>query len=168
LGKTLRVRAATPADAQDIAHIYNQGIEDRIATYETTLRSPEDIQEWFDGKHPVVVTEDEHGEIIAFASTSQYRSRPCYAGIAEFSVYVERTKRGGGIGRVTLEGLVQAAEEASFWKLVSRVFVENNVSRALLRSLGFREVGIYYKHAKLDSVWTDVVIVERLLPANLD
>lgn len=166
--KILRVRAATPADAQAIAYIYNQGIEDRVATYETTLRSPEDIQGWFDEKHPVVVTEDERGEVVAFASTSQYRSRPCYAGVAEFSVYVERTRRGGGIGRTTLEGLVQAAEEAGFWKLVSRVFVENNASRALLRSLGFREVGIYYKHAKLDGIWTDVVIVERLLPANLD
>lgn len=157
---------ATPADASAIARIYNQGIEDRIATYETTLRSPEDIQAWFDGKHPIVVAEDDQ-KIIAFASTSGYRPRPCYAGIAECSVYVEREVRGRGVGRATLEALLDAAEEAGFWKLVSRVFVENTASRALIRSLGFREVGIYYKHARLDGVWTDVVIVERLLPANL-
>ncbi len=54
-----------------------------------------------------------------------------------------------------------------FWKLVSRVFVENAPSRRLLRSAGFREVGVYEKHAKLDGAWKDVVIVERLLPPNL-
>ena len=56
-----------------------------------------------------------------------------------------------------------AAKEAGFWKLLSRVFVENQASRRLIQSLGFREVGVYEKHAKLDGVWRDVVIVERLL-----
>jgi phosphinothricin acetyltransferase len=104
---------------------------------------------------------------VAFASTSHYRDRSCYAGIAEFSVYVRRDWRGQGAGRITLETLLQQAEQAGFWKLVSRVFVENITSRTLLRSLGFREVGVYEKHAQLDGVWRDVVIVERLLPANL-
>lgn len=162
----IQLRVATPADASAIAFIYNQGIADRIATYETEPRSPEDIQAWFDGVHPIVVGE-ENAEIIAFASTSTYRPRPCYAGIAEFSVYVKREKRGHGAGRVTLEALINEAEKAGFWKLVSRVFIANTASRALLGTLGFREVGIYYKHAKLDGVWTDVVIVEKLLPANL-
>jgi phosphinothricin acetyltransferase len=56
---------------------------------------------------------------------------------------------------------------AGFWKLLSRVFTDNIGSRALIRSLGFREVGIYEKHGCLDGVWRDVVIVERLIPANL-
>jgi len=162
----IQLRVATPADASAIAYIYNQGIADRIATYETEPRSPVDIQAWFDGVHPIVVGE-ENTEIIAFASTSTYRPRPCYAGIAEFSVYVKREKRGLGAGRVTLEALINEAEKAGFWKLVSRVFIANTASRALLGTLGFREVGIYYKHGKLDGVWTDVVIVEKLLPANL-
>jgi L-amino acid N-acyltransferase YncA len=156
-------RAATPDDAEVIARIYNQGIEDRLATFETRLRSAEDIRAWFDGVHPIVVIEWE-GEVIAFASTSSYRERECYAGIAEFSVYVARAARGRGAGRLAMEALMRAAEQAGFWKLVSRIFVENVASRALLRALGFREVGIYEKHARLDGVWRDVVIVERLLP----
>lgn len=162
----LQLRNATPADASAIAFIYNQGIEDRVATYETEPRTPADIQTWFDGTHPIVVAEDDT-EIIAFAATSIYRPRPCYAGIAEASLYVKRERRRHGVGRATLEALLSEAEKAGFWKLVSRVFVENTASRSLLQSLGFREVGIYYKHAKLDGVWTDVVIVEKLLPTNL-
>ena len=162
----MNTRIAALHDAATIAAIYNQGIEDRSATFETRLRSAEEVQQWFDGVHPVLVVENEQG-VIAFASTSAYRSRECYAGIAECSVYVKRDMRGHGTGRLAAEAIIHAAEEAGFWKLVSRVFVDNMASRALLKSLDFREVGVYYKHAKLDGVWRDVVIVERLLPANI-
>jgi phosphinothricin acetyltransferase len=66
-----------------------------------------------------------------------------------------------------MEALIEAAEQAEFWKLVSRVFVENAPSRQLLHSVGFREVGVYEKHARLDGEWRDVVIVERLITSNL-
>lgn len=162
----MQARKAFPTDAAEIATIYNQGIEDRVATFETRERTAEDIEGWFDRVHSVVVLEQD-GSVIAFASTSAYRDRECYAGIAEFSVYVHRDWRKQGIGRITLEALLREAELVGFWKVVSRVFVENTASRALLRSLGFREVGIYEKHGKLDGVWRDVVIVERLFPGNL-
>ena len=162
----MRARPAVPDDATAIARIYNQGIEDRGATFETRTRTPEDARAWFDGLHPIVVVED-GGQIIAFASTSTYRPRACYAGIAEFSVYAAREFRGRGAGRLAMEALIREAERAGFWKLVSRVFPENTASLGLLRSLGFREVGRYEKHGQLDGVWRDVVIVERLIPANL-
>ena len=162
----LRTRAAAPDDAEAIARIYNEGIEDRVATFETRPRSAEDVGGWFDGVHPIVVAED-GGRVLAFASTSTYRPRDCYAGIAEFSVYVAREARGRGAGRAAMEALIAASERAGFWKLVSRVFPQNTASLRLLKSLGFREVGRYEKHAKLDGAWLDVVIVERLLPANV-
>ncbi len=161
----LKARTATPMDAAAIARIYNQGIEDRVATFETRPRSAEDVAAWFDGVHPTVVVEAE-GEVVAFASTSTYRPRECYAGIAEFSVYVAREARGRGAGRVAMLALLDAAEAAGFHKLVSRVFPENAASLALLRSVGFRKVGVYEKHGRLDSAWRNVVIVERLIPAN--
>jgi phosphinothricin acetyltransferase len=160
---TLKTRLAAPDDAEAIAAIYNQGIEDRIGTFETRLRAADDIRGWFDGVHPVVVAHDENGRVIAFASTSTYRPRDCYAGIAEYSVYVERGERGRGAGRAAMLALIEAARAAGFWKLVSRIFVENTTSRALMLSLGFREVGIYERHGKLDGVWHDVVIVEKLI-----
>lgn len=162
----MKARAATVDDANMISAIYNQGIEDRVATFETHLRSSEEVRAWFDGIHPIIVVENEQG-VIAFARTSSYHNRECYTGIAECSVYVIHGMRHHGAGRLALEALLLAAETAGFWKLVSRVFVENKASRALIQALGFREVGIYYKHAKLDGVWRDVIIVERLLIANL-
>ncbi len=158
----MNARPATLADAADITRIYNQGIEERVATFETRPRVAADIERWFDGVHPVVVVEDDSGT-LAFASTSMYRTRQCYAGIAEFSVYVAREARGRGAGRAAMNALIDAARAAGFWKLLSRVFPENAASRALLQSVGFREVGVYRRHAQLDGVWRDVVIVERLL-----
>ena len=162
----MRPRPAVPEDAGAIARIYNGGIEERIATFETRARTAEEVLSWFGGRHPVVVVE-EGGEVLAFAATSEYRSRGCYAGVAEFSVYADRGARGRDAGGMAMGALIPVAERAGFWKLVSRVFVENAPSRRLLRSASFREVGVYEKHARLDSAWRDVVIVERLLPSNL-
>jgi phosphinothricin acetyltransferase len=162
----LRARPATPSDAGAIASIYNQGIEDRTATFETRPRSPDEVAAWFDGVHPVVVVEGADG-VVAFAATFVYRPRECYSGIAEVSVYVERSARRRGAGRLAAAAIIAQSEAAGYWKLVSRIFVENAASRALCRSLGFREAGVYKKHGRLDGVWRDVVIVERLIPANL-
>ncbi len=156
------VRPAIPGDAEAIAAIYNQGIEDRVGTFETKPRTKEDILCWFDGAHPFVVAEVA-GQVIAFAATFTYRPRECYRGIAETSVYVARSARRRGAGRLVLQGLINACQQAGYWKLVSRVFPENTASRALISSLGFREVGVYEKHGQLDGVWRDVIIVERLL-----
>lgn len=162
----MHTRLATTDDAAAMARIYNDGIADRIATFETRFRTEDDVRAWFDGVHPIVVVEDD-GQVIAFVSTSTYRPRECYNGVAEFSVYVAREARGRGAGRLALVKMIEVAEETGFWKLVSRIFPENQKSLNLVRSLGFREVGIYEKHGQLDGVWRDVVIVERLLPVNL-
>jgi len=159
----MKSRDAAVADAPAIARIYNEGIDDRVATFETRHRTADDVVQWLDGRHPVVVVEEDGGDVIAFAATSAYRARDCYAGIAEFSVYAARAARGRGTGRMAMEALFSAARDAGFWKLVSRVFVENTASRALLRATGFREVGVYEKHGQLDGWWRDVVIVEKLL-----
>lgn len=134
-----------------------------MATFETRHRTADDVVRWFDGRHPVVVVVDDDGDVIAFAATSTYRPRDCYAGIAEFSVYAARAARGRGAGRIAMEALVTTAREAGFWKLLSRVFVENVASRGLLLALGFREVSVYERHGELDGLWRDVVIVEKLL-----
>ena len=160
----MTTRAATRADAPAIAAIYNEGIADRTATFETRPRTALEVEAWIDGVHPVVVVERD-GDVAGFASTSTYRPRDCYAGVAEFAVYVARDRRHRGVGREAMDALVVAAEQAGFWKLLSRVFVDNVASRSLLGAVGFRDVGTYRRHARLDGVWRDVVIVERLLGA---
>lgn len=151
LNEDLCIRRAELADAAAIAFIYNQAIEDRVATFETRLRTAAEVRAWFGATHPIIVVESA-GEMAAFASTSVYRNRACYAGIAEVSLYVAREFRGRGIGKLAMQAIIQTAENAGFWKLVSRVFLENQASRRLIAATGFREVGVYEKHAKLDGL----------------
>jgi L-amino acid N-acyltransferase YncA len=161
------VRPATAADAPALARIYNQGIEDRTATFETTLRSEYDVLGWFDGVHPIVVVLDEpKHDVIAFARATEYRARECYRGIFEFAVYTDRAHRRRGAALLAMRELITRAREAGAWKLLSRLFVENEGSRALMAAVGFREVGTYYRHAKLEGQWRDVVIVEKFLAAD--
>ena len=165
---TIEIRTARVIDAEAISVIYNQGIEDRSATFETELRTAADIESKLADidTFPIIVAADAD-DVVGWAGLSQYRSRPCYAGIAEFSIYLERAARGRGFGRQLLLALIDAAREHGYWKLVSRIFPSNAASRGLCRACGFREVGVYEKHGCLDGEWLDVVIVERLIPENL-
>jgi L-amino acid N-acyltransferase YncA len=155
-------RSARAADVAAIARIYNEGIDDRVATFETEPRTPDDIDAWLEEDVPLVIVEEE-GDVVAWAAAHPYRARAAYAGVGEFSVYVARSARGRGLGRAAVSALIDECERRGLWKLVSRVFPENEASLALCHSLGFREVGVYRRHAKLDGEWRDVVIVERLI-----
>jgi phosphinothricin acetyltransferase len=155
-------RLAVPEDADAIATIYNEGIADRVATFETRLRSPADARRRLDATLPCVVVEQE-GRVVGFAWTGPTSPRECYRRNLEFSVYVARDARGRGAGAMAMRALVTAARDAGAWKLVSGVFPENDRSLRMLRAMGFREVGRHESHGQLDGVWHDVVLVELLL-----
>ena len=158
---TYTTRRAGAPDAPALACIYNQGIADRNATFETRPRSADEMLSMIDTPEFPCVVACHDDTVIAFASTSRYRTRECYAGIAEFSVYVDRDWRRRNAGYIVMQALLTAAQAQGFWKVLSRVFVTNHPSRRLMAKLGFREVGIYHAHAQLDGTWRDVVIVER-------
>ena len=159
------IRLATKDDAAAIAAIYNEGIADGVATFETQPRTAEQIATLLADKgerYPTVVVERD-GRVIAWAGAGAYRTRPAYAGVAEHSVYVARAARGTGAGRAALNALCEAYAARGFWKLVSRIFPENSASLGLHERCGFRVVGVYRRHGKLHGEWRDCVIVEKLL-----
>lgn len=161
------IRPASLEDAAAVTAIYNQGIAERSATFDMAPRRIEDLRQRIaESGYPLLVAV-EAGTVVGWAGLSSYRPRECYAGIAEFSFYIEAASRGRGIGKRLLEALIDAARERGFWKLVSRIFTFNDASRAACRALGFREVGVYEKHGQINGRWLDVVIVERLIPENL-
>jgi phosphinothricin acetyltransferase len=158
------VRHARWADATAIAAIYNQGIEERQATFETAPREAADVEPWIAAQEssPLLVA-DHGGSVRAWARIVPYDERAAYAGVGEYGIYVHREARGRGLGRRLLEALVAEAEAHGYWKLIGLLFTENGASRALAGACGFSEVGVHRRHGRLDGEWRDVVVVERLL-----
>lgn len=163
-----RARPAQIEDAAAITEIYNEGIEDRIATFETEPRQVSDILSWFDQALAFVSVTDVSGDVIGYAIAHPYSERPCYRGIGAFSVYVRRAERGRGVGQIAMASLVNASRERGLWKLYSRIFPENRASLSLMARMGFKEIGVHEKHGKLDGVWRDCVNVELLILENID
>ncbi len=160
---TIHVRPAVPDDAPAVAAIYNHGIAERQATFETRPRSEREVAAWLDEGRPFLVATDDGGAVQGFARLSPYSVRKAYAGIGEHGIYVDPGARGAGVGRRLLEELALAAENAGYYKLTSRVFTTNAASLALHRAAGFTEVGIQRRHGRLDGEWKDTMLVERLL-----
>lgn len=152
----IEIKPAAPGDISAITRIYNEGIASGLGTFETRLREKSEIAEWLAkaSTYPVLVA-SRNGGCCGFARLIAYRPRDCYAGIAEFSIYLDSHCRGQGTGRLLLGELLKVAGNKGFHKVLSRIFTFNTASRRLCAKLGFREVGIYEKHGKLnDSGWT--------------
>jgi L-amino acid N-acyltransferase YncA len=160
---TMPIRPATRADAEAITAIYNEGIADRVATFETRPREPHEVAAWLADGLPLLVAADEDGALLGFARVSAYSDRCVYEGVGEHGVYVARAARGRQVGRRLLEALAASSEQAGLYKLTSRVFADNAASRAVHLAAGFHEVGIQRRHGRLDGEWKDCVLVERLL-----
>jgi len=160
----ITVRAAAERDAAAICTIYNQGIEDRIATLETERRTPEERRAWMaarDPRHPVVVAEAD-GRVIGWGSLNPYSPRAAYQYVADFSVYVERGWRGKGVGRRLLERLIELARAIGYHKMMLSAFPFNESGMALYERMGFTRVGICHEMGLLDGKWVDTIIMEKL------
>ncbi len=161
----ITLRFATLEDAAAIAAIYNQGIEDRIATLETELRSADERRQWMaarGSRHPVIVAVQE-GSVIGWGSLNPFNPRPAYDHVADLSIYVERGRRGKGVGRLLLERLIALARQLDYHKMVLAAFPFNATGMGLYERLGFTTVGVYREQGRLDGEWVDVVVMEKLL-----
>jgi L-amino acid N-acyltransferase YncA len=156
------IRRAQGGDAPRIAEIFNQGLEDRVATFETRPATRERAERWISENLVLVL---DTGETIAgWAKAGPYtEDHAYYEGVRESTLYVARESRRDGVGSALLQRLAEAAAADGAHKLVGKIFTSNEPSIALVRALGWREVGIHLRHGKLDGEWKDVLVVEKLL-----
>ena len=150
----ITTRSASADDLAAITAIYNQGIEDRVATLETQAKSRADVAAWLfpdaDTRYPVIVAHE--GERVVG-----------WAGVADLSIYVERGARGTGVGTLLLSALEESARQHGFHKIVLFALTHNQAGRALYDKRGFREVGVFKEHGTLDGKFADVVVMEKIL-----
>lgn len=166
------VRPARPDDLAAAAAIYSENIRARTATFETREHTGPDLAGWLEHPLPFLVAEapgeNRRPAVLGWIRASAYSPRDCYRGIGDYSVHVAERARGRRIGDQLMAGFIDACSGLGMWKILGRIFPENTPSRALAARHGFREVGRFVQHAKLEGRWRDVLIVERLLVENLD
>ena len=159
------VRAAERRDAEAIRAIYNGEVTGSTVTFDMVPRSPEEQLRWLEehsGAHPALVAAD-GDEVAGFGSLSEYRPRPAYSTSVEDSVYVHPEWRGRGVGRLLLDGLVEAAQAHGFHAVVGRIVGGHDASIGLHRACGFEIVGVEKEIGRKFGRWLDVVVMERLL-----
>ena len=156
----MEIRPMTPEDYPNVALIYNQGIETKNATFETSAPSQwSEFAAKFIDTARVVAVEDK--QIVGWAALSNVSSRCVYAGVCEVSVYVHANHRGKHVGRTLLLHLIELGDRSDIWTLQAGIFPDNKASLKIHTDLGFRVVGTREKIGKMDNVWRDTVLLER-------
>lgn len=157
----LVLREMTPADWPSVTAIWVEGIATGNATFETQPPTWDafDTTRHAEGRLVAVAGE----AVVGWASLSPVSGRPCYAGVAENSVYVTSASRGSGVGGALMAALVEAARGLGIWTIQTSVFPENEPSLRLHERGGFRVVGHRERIARLDGVWRDTVFLELRL-----
>jgi L-amino acid N-acyltransferase YncA len=163
--ESLTVRRARAGDLEALRRIYNEGIEDRVATLDVEPKSAAEIDAWWrdhDGIYAVLVAVASEA-VVGWASLNRFSQRCAHAAIADLSVYVARAHRGRGVGAELLRRLEDAAQAGGFRKIVLHALDSNEHGKRLYRKCGFREVGVFEQHGIIDGGYADVVAMEKLL-----
>ncbi|GGJ07097.1 arsinothricin resistance N-acetyltransferase ArsN1 family A [Paenibacillus hunanensis] len=161
----LDIRAVQREDLPAILTIYNQGIEDRIATLESETKDQSYIEAWFEehqDRYTALIAQ-RHGTTVGWAAINRYSHRCAYDAVADLSIYVTRDARGTGVGSQLLASLEQVAQENKFRKIILFTFPFNYAGQGLYRKQGYRVVGTFEKQGVLDGKLIDVMIMEKVL-----
>jgi L-amino acid N-acyltransferase len=168
------VRAARVDDLARIAAIWNHEV---LCTDATTDTEPRDLaaqREWFarhTERYPVVVAALASGEaerddvVVAYGSLSPYQSKPAFARTVEDSVYVERGRRGLGLGGLILAELIRRARALEHHSIMARITAKNTASLRLHARHRFQPVGVERESAFKLGRWHDVTIMQRRVDA---
>ena len=160
---TLSVRSATIGDAEAIAAIYAHHVLNGTATYEvvppTEAETVEKIRMVSERGWPFLVVCD-GSAVVGYAYATQFRDRPAYAYACENSIYVAHD---GGIGKLLLKALLQAAEAYGFRQMVAVIGGGEPGSVALHEACGFEHVGRLTGMGWKAGRWLDTVYMQVAL-----
>jgi phosphinothricin acetyltransferase len=151
----------TDEHAQQVLAIYQAGIEEGDATFETVAPDWPEFTRTRLPRHRFVALDAATGAVLGWVAASPTSPRSVYQGVIEHSVYVHPAARARKIGRLLLARLIASTEAAGIWTIQSGIFPENTASIALHQAAGFRVVGRRERLARHHGRWRDVLLLER-------
>jgi phosphinothricin acetyltransferase len=169
------VRDAEEWDGEVCAAIYAPYVTDTAITFEDVPPTAAEMGERIlaaQRSHAWLVAH-EAGRVFGYAYGWPHRSRPAYRWSCEVSIYLERTRRRTGAGRVLYQALFERLRERGFRVLLAGITQPNEASTGLHRAVGFEPVGVYrdigWKHGRWHDVsWSQLTIgADSTAPAEL-
>jgi len=157
----VRIEPMTDEHAEQVLAIYQAGIDEGDATFETAAPDWAEFTRTRLPGHRFVALDDASGAVLGWVAVSPTSRRDVYRGVVEHSVYVHPAARGRTIGGRLLSALIASAEAAGVWTIQSGIFPENTASIALHQAAGFRVVGRRERLARHHGRWRDVLLIER-------
>jgi phosphinothricin acetyltransferase len=157
------MEAMAPAHAAAVLAIYQAGIDEGNATFESAAPTWAEFDAQHLPEHRYAALGDD-GRVLGWVAVVPVSERCVYAGVVEHSVYVAPDSRGRGVGHALLDALIDSTEGAGIWTIQSGIFPENIASLALHARSGFRVVGTRTRLGQHHGIWRDVVLVERRSP----
>jgi L-amino acid N-acyltransferase YncA len=150
----------TDEHANQVLAIYQAGIDEGNATFETTAPTWTTFSAGKIAGHSYVALAGD-GAVLGWIAVSPTSARPAYAGVVEHSIYVHPDARGRSVGRTLLDILIASTEAVGIWTVQSSIFPENHASAALHEAAGFRTIGTRERIARHHGRWRDTILIER-------
>jgi L-amino acid N-acyltransferase YncA len=153
------IRAATAADAEALARIYNHYILNTVITFEEQAITAADMSERLDevaaSKLPWLVAE-RAGQVLGFAYASKWKGRCAYRYAAEVTVYLDATAPRQGLGTQLYQALFAQLRERGMHTLIGGIAQPNRASVALHEKFGMHKVAHFAQVGFKFGRWVDV------------
>ncbi|MFF1510966.1 GNAT family N-acetyltransferase [Streptomyces sp. NPDC058326] len=159
----MNITPLTTDHADEVVAIYQAGIDEGNATFETTAPTWEQFDAARMPEHRFAALDDD-GRVLGWVAATKVSDRRAYAGVVEHSVYVHPAARGRGVASALLRALVGSTEAAGIWTIQAGIFPENIASLAIHERAGFRIIGTRERIGRHHGRWRDTVLVERRSP----
>lgn len=162
----ITIREATEDDLSAMLEIYNDIIANTTAVWHYEPHTLAMRKDWFEQRKqqgfPVYVA-DEGGTIVGFSTFGSFRPWPGYSKTVENSVYVAAESRGKGVAKLLLPPLIESAKRLGIHAIVAGIDAENEISIALHKKFGFKEVAHFKEVGWKFGRWLDLKFLELIV-----
>ena len=156
----IRIRAAEPRDAMQIAAIYMPYVTSSAISFELKPPTAEEMLARMtasDGLYPwLVATTEDDDAVLGYAYAGQFRERPAYRYTVETSIYLGGGVQGQGTGRLLYSALIATLTAQDFTQAIAILSLPNEHSIGLHEATGFRRQGVYREVGYKNGRWIDV------------
>lgn len=161
----ITIRHCELKDLTSVTEIFNEAIVKTTSSFFLESRTVDDMKKWLeshDKRHPILVAEIE-GDVVGWASLTQWSERAAYNATAETSFYVREAHRNQGVGKQLKRAIIGEARRLEFHTLIARMAEGSDASIHINKAFGFEFVGTLKQVGRKFGRLLDVHIYQLML-----